>query len=160
MPRLLLIFLVTFSLSPSVVVAQERTRDVAQSFMDAWNAHDLDQLAVLCHEEAEYTEVATGSIFHGSEGCTQYAGETFDGAPDFSLETKRIIVDGNSAAVVWVMRGTHTGDWTGLPATGAEFAIEGVSIIETEGVLIRRVADYWDLYTLLQQLGVVVNQEE
>lgn len=151
----LVLICVGASIAPVSVAAQQNERDVVLSFMEAWNEHDVERVGSLCHPDAEYTEVATGKVFHGSEGCAQYARETFEGAPDFSLATIRIVRDRNRAVAEWVMKGTQTGDWDGLPATGQQFSVPGVSVIETDGKLIRRVADYWDLNTLLDQLGVL-----
>jgi steroid delta-isomerase-like uncharacterized protein len=142
-------------LSTSPLSAQLTTREVVESFLQAWNDHDADGVGALCDPAAQYTEVATGSVFHGPEGCARYARETFAGAPDFKLEWAEVMVDGGLASVEWVMSGTHTGDWTGLPATGREFSIAGVSVFRIEQSRIVRVADYWDLYTLLVQLGIL-----
>lgn len=124
-------------------------RDVVRAFLDAWQKHDVEAMSSLCHTDAQYTEVATAKVY----GCADYMRVTFSGAPDFGLDVAEIIRDANHAAVVWVMRGTHTGDWPYLPATGAPFAVRGVSVIEIDEARIRRVADYWDLSTLLKQLG-------
>src|SRR5689334_288181 len=38
--------------------------------------------------------------------------------PDFSAELKQQIVDGDRVATHWVFRGTHLGDFQGIPGTG------------------------------------------
>lgn len=141
--------------SPIPATAQEAAPDPVESFLAAWNRGDVGRIGSLCAADAEYTEVATGTVYHGSAGCEEYARLTFAGAPDFELEATTIVRDGNRAVAEWIMSGTQTGDWPGLPATGARFSVPGVSVIETDGALIRRVADYFDLCTLLRQLGAL-----
>jgi len=49
---------------------------------------------------------------------------------------------------------THTGDTSRFKATGKRFSILGVSILEIQGSKIIRETDYWDMNSLLQQLGI------
>ena len=42
-----------------------------------------------------------------------------------------------------------------LPATGRRFAVPGVTCVSLHGGRIGRQADYWDLATLLRQLGLL-----
>jgi steroid delta-isomerase-like uncharacterized protein len=43
----------------------------------------------------------------------------------------------------------------GIPATGKQFSVRGVSILELEDGKIRRCSDYWDMAEFLKQLGVM-----
>jgi len=155
MNAVLALFGWTALISPTPAMAQGDVPDPVEAFLAAWNQGDAVGVGALCRTDAEYTEVAIGTVHHGPDGCGEYASLTFTGAPDFELETIRIVRDGHGAVAEWIMRGTHTGDWPGLPATGAGFSAPGVSVIETDGQRVRRGADYWDLYTLLQQLGAL-----
>jgi steroid delta-isomerase-like uncharacterized protein len=51
------------------------------------------------------------------------------------------------------MRGTHTGEMPGMPATGKRFEVRGASTFEFRDAKILRCSDYWDMATLLKQLG-------
>jgi steroid delta-isomerase-like uncharacterized protein len=55
--------------------------------------------------------------------------------------------------VEWVMRGTHKGNLPRMPATGRCVEVRGASAFEFRGDKIRRSTDYWDMATLLKQLG-------
>ena len=78
----------------------------------------------------------------------------FDACPDFIVELKVLVVSGENAASEWNMRGKLIKDLPGLPATGKGFSIRGASVLELRGGKIRRNADYWDLATMLQQVGL------
>ena len=71
----------------------------------------------------------------------------------FTLE--HLIAEGDKVAVMWTSRGTHVGDWFGLPATGKSFTIQGVDVhLLRDG----RMAEHWDvvdIYSLLIQLGAL-----
>jgi predicted ester cyclase len=58
-------------------------------------------------------------------------------------------------AVMWTSRGTHVGDWFGMPATGKSFTIQGVDVHQLRD---GRMAEHWDvvdIYSMLIQLGAL-----
>lgn len=127
--------------------------DPVAAFQSAWNRGDGERLGRLFRADGQYLAVPTGRLFRGPGGAAEYLGHMFSGAPDSRLEEVRRVRQGDLVAVEWVWRGTHTGDWPGLPATGREFSVRGVTVLELEGELVRRAADYWNRATLLEQLG-------
>lgn len=71
----------------------------------------------------------------------------------FTLEL--LIAEGDKVAVLWTTRGTHTGEFLGLPATGKSYTIQGVDIHQLRD---GRMAEHWDvvdLYGFLVQVGAV-----
>jgi hypothetical protein len=76
------------------------------------------------------------------------------GFPDVTFELRSSFANGTGGSAEWVMRGTHKGDLPGLPATGKRMDVRGASIFEFSGNKIRRCSDYWDMATLLNQLGL------
>ena len=57
--------------------------------------------------------------------------------------------------VILTIRGTHTGDRPGLPATGREVEFRDVSLIDVEDGRITRQRGLSDLLTHFVQLGLV-----
>jgi steroid delta-isomerase-like uncharacterized protein len=55
----------------------------------------------------------------------------------------------------WTMSGTQTGEMPGMPATGKTFSLRGASVVELRDGKLTRCSDYWDLVTLLKQLGLM-----
>ena len=71
--------------------------------------------------------------------------------PHFTIE--HLLADGDKVAVMWTNRGTHVGDWMGIPATGKSTIIQGVDIHLLRG---GRLAEHWDvvdIYGFLVQIG-------
>jgi predicted ester cyclase len=73
--------------------------------------------------------------------------------PHFTIE--HLLADGDKVAVMWSNRGTHVGDWMGIPATGKPTTVKGVDIhLLRDG----RLAEHWDvvdIYSFLVQAGAV-----
>ena len=61
----------------------------------------------------------------------------------------------DKAAVRWTLRGTHEGEWLGIPPTGRRFEIPGMYMIRIQN---GKIVEEWrnaDRLAMLQQLGVV-----
>ncbi len=73
--------------------------------------------------------------------------------PDFELTIDDTITEGDKVAARWTARMTHRGDHLGLPATGKQVVITGMSIIRVrDGQIVERWNN-WDIMSLIQQLG-------
>ena len=72
--------------------------------------------------------------------------------PDFAPLIESVTVNGETAAVRWVGRGTHTGVFAGLQPTGRAISVSGVSIYMFKGNTIVDRRSLWDMLALLQQL--------
>jgi len=90
----------------------------------------------------------------GLEGLRQRANTLFTALKQkFTLEL--LIAEGDKVAVLWTTRGTHVGDFNGLPPTGKSYTIQGIDIFQFRD---GRMAEHWDvvdMYGFLIQLGVV-----
>jgi steroid delta-isomerase-like uncharacterized protein len=97
----------------------------------------LDEIAAPDHLEHKPFPGQT----QGREGLKQRASmvrAAFN--PHFTLE--HVLADGDKVAVMWTNRGTHVGEWFGIPPTGKTIATAGVDIF-----LLRdgRLAEHWDV---------------
>ena len=65
-----------------------------------------------------------------------------------------MVTEGDKVAIRWTWRGTHTGEFWGIPATGNEVAITGISILHIVG---GKIVEEWgevDNMGLMAQLCV------
>jgi steroid delta-isomerase-like uncharacterized protein len=66
-----------------------------------------------------------------------------------------MVAEGDRVVVRWRSRGTHSGDFVGLPPTGRSYEMAGIDVHRLEH---GRLAEHWhvvDQLALLQQLGVL-----
>jgi steroid delta-isomerase-like uncharacterized protein len=120
-----------------------------------WSAHDMERLLPLFTEDVVYEDVTMGVVNRGSAQVRTFGEGFFSGFPDVTFELRSSFANGSSGGAEWVMRGTHTGDLPGMPATGKRIEVRGASIFEFAGDKIRRCSDYWDMVTFLKQLGLM-----
>ena len=77
------------------------------------------------------------------------------GFPDLKMVVEDAFGSGDRAAVRWRMQGTHTADLFGIPPTGRQVTVKGISVVRADG---GQIAEDWvseDGLGLMQQLGVI-----
>ena len=74
--------------------------------------------------------------------------------PDIQYTVEDMVAEGDRVAVRWTGRGTHKGEFMGIPPTGKPVTITGISILRIAG---GKIVEEWtedDILGVLQQLGV------
>jgi steroid delta-isomerase-like uncharacterized protein len=91
----------------------------------------------------------------GPAGLKQVVGAFITGFPDMHITLEQVIAEGDKVASQGRMRGTHTGDFMGIPATGKAIDITYIDIWRIEN---GKAMENWvqlDMMGLMQQLGVI-----
>jgi steroid delta-isomerase-like uncharacterized protein len=91
---------------------------------------------------------------HGPAGAKQYVAALRGAFPDLHIAIEDQIAESDRVATRWRARGTHTGAFQGIPATGKQVRVTGIDI---DRIADGKVVECWtniDELGLLQQLGV------
>jgi steroid delta-isomerase-like uncharacterized protein len=129
---------------------------VALRYFEAWNRRDPDEIVRAFAEGGTYSDPTSGGELTGA-AIGAYAGGLFAAFPNLSFEiVSASAIDDGRVVGEWVMRGTNTGSFDGLPPTGHEVVLPGVDVIAVAGDRIRSVRGYFDGGTLVRQLGLQV----
>lgn len=91
----------------------------------------------------------------GPEGFKQVMGMFFAAFPDIQIQLDDVIAAGDRVATRGRMRGTHRGDFMGIPATGKRVDVGYIDIWRIEN---GKAIENWvqlDLLGMMQQLGAV-----
>jgi steroid delta-isomerase-like uncharacterized protein len=91
----------------------------------------------------------------GIEGVRQTIGMFVAAFPDLNLTLEDFIAEGDKVVVRWTMRGTHQGASLGMPPTGKQFTLPGISLVCLDGGMAAETWVNYDQLVLLQQLGLV-----
>jgi len=119
------------------------------------NAHDLEGLLRTFGTTARYDDEAWGEHYDGGSGVRQFYEQIMKALPDLEIDVRRRHVADDAILLEVMIRGTHRGQWRGLPATGrrVEFPLCGVYTFDDADRLAgERI--YYDRGTVLRQLGV------
>ena len=100
-----------------------------------------------------------GQEFRGTETLKQLLSNYLEAFPDLHMEIKDLIVEGDKIVSRVISRGTHKGEFHGIPPTGKE--VTGTIILITRIADGKFVEDWEsrDDLGLLQQLGVIPPSE-
>ena len=91
----------------------------------------------------------------GASALRHWAVATFEYFPDFRVVLNDLIAEGDRVAFRVTITATHGGTMFGVPPTGKRLTWSGLGIVRcTDG----RISEFWwmpDLFSLMEQLGVV-----
>lgn len=90
----------------------------------------------------------------GIEGARQTITMFLAAFPDLNLTLEDMIAEGDMVVARWTLRGTHQGASLGMPPTGKQVTMPGISILRLES---GRAVETWvvfDQLGMLQQLGL------
>lgn len=128
---------------------------IVSTYIDTFNRHDLDAWLATFVPDGTYSDPATAQPLSG-QALKDYIGGAFAGFPDATFETVALHTITEDLAVWrWVMRGTNTGSYRGLPPTGRSLNLPGCEFIEVRAAKVHRVEGYFDRLSMLEQLGLV-----
>jgi steroid delta-isomerase-like uncharacterized protein len=129
--------------------------EMAKQYLDAWNAHDADAIVKTFAAGGTYCD-PTITVISGDEIAAN-AKRLWGAFPDLSFEIVSIAETSAGRVVAeWIMKGTNTGAFQGLPPTGHSISLPGVDIIEIGADGIRTVRGYFDTRAVPDQLGLQV----
>src|SRR5438046_471881 len=120
-------------------MSTERNKDVArQYYVRVLNDGDVDLLDELAAEKYEEHDPVPGQNT-GRRGLKDRVRILLDAfGQTFTIEDA--VAEDDRVVVRWTGRGTHSGEFMGIPPTGKSFTIAGIDVIRFED---GRMAEHW-----------------
>jgi steroid delta-isomerase-like uncharacterized protein len=141
-------------------VSAEENKAVIRRWIEAYNERDLEaEAAVLAPGLVVHVSAAPGPL-EGLEAWRQFSGSFAEAFPDLRLTVQDIAAEGDTVAARVAFRGTHRGEFQGIPPTGKEVAF---SSMEFNRMVDGKVEEHWvevNLFGLMQQLGAIPSPEQ
>jgi steroid delta-isomerase-like uncharacterized protein len=91
----------------------------------------------------------------GPEGIKEFITGYLAAFPDGRITIDDQFAAGDLVATRWMGRGTQTGELMGIPPTGKQVTIAGITISRVENGKVVEEWTNWDMLGMLQQLGAV-----
>jgi steroid delta-isomerase-like uncharacterized protein len=126
-----------------------------EHLMQLRNAHSVPEMLRDCDDRIRWSDQATGAVYTGKAAIQDYLDRIFAAFPDGTFSPTHRIVHGDLVAQQWVLRGTHGGPLYGVPATGRQIAVPGISMIELRDNYPVSETLYYDHGVLFRQLGIM-----
>ncbi len=140
-------------------MSEQENIKVAKQLFDTLNAHDLDAYDRLGDDHAKFEGPGAAGALN-KEQTRAYTQGFITAFPDLHFDVERTIAQGDHVVVNWKGHGTHKGplvtpDGKTIPATGKHAVVPGSSTIEIKNGKVTSNKIYWDMVTLLGQLGLM-----
>lgn len=130
---------------------------VRHAVEEVWNGQNFANLSEMVASDIVIHATLPEGEIHGPEGIKHFYGALHNAFPDLHFTIEDQIAEGDRVVTRWSARGTHTGEFQGIPPTGTQFRLTGIDI---DRIANGKVVECWpnaDELGLLQQLGVVAS---
>ncbi|MEP6687630.1 MAG: ester cyclase [Gemmatimonadales bacterium] len=143
----------------ATILSPKALTDAASALILAYNEKDWARAKTTITPTFLYEEIATGRRIEGADQTIEAWKGWATAFPDSQGSLDQTHVAGNNTVVLELTwRGTHQGvlqtPTGGIPPTGKRIEIRAVAVIEVAGEKARTQRHFFDMATLLQQLGI------
>ena len=132
----------------------EEQSAVIHRWIESWNSKDLDAIEDLLASDYVRHDANLPDV-DGPAAQLEFIAGVLSAFPDLHVQTEQLIAQDDHVAVRVSMRGTHRGEFVGVPATGREVRFESMEIFRLDR---SKVAEQWVVINalgLFQQLGAI-----
>ena len=134
--------------------------ELVDRFFEAMSAGDMDTVKSLFHEKCVSIDHATGLVSNGVEENMADVNQWRAAFSDMKVEAVSHLETGNSVVTEMRFQGTNDGDMqapdgSAVPATGKTVKMQGCQICEFEGGQMINTRQYYDMMSMMAQLGLM-----
>ena len=142
----------------------QSAEDVARESVECYNAGDFDRLRSLLADDFYEEELATQRRLEGADARVDAAQHWKQAFPDEHGTITGAYPSGDTVAIEITWEGTQSGplptpDGRELPPSNKRFTVKSVEVLEVEDGKIKVLRHYFDLMTILQQIGAMDEPE-
>lgn len=132
----------------------ESNKAILQGMMNALGSGDVGAISDYFSPDLVWHGGSFGTI-NGRDALLSLIDSFLSAFPDLSVSVEAILADGDDVTVRYTWKGTHREPFQGIPPTGKQVSVFGISIYRIRDGKITE--EWWmeDIIGLMQQLGVV-----
>ncbi len=120
----------------------------------AINGRNIEIINLDNFDENIKTITADGDV-KGIEAFKTYYNNYLTGFSDAEFNIIDVFGQGDKIVKYWSFKGTHDGDFFGIPATGKKVDLIGTTLVLMKDGRVLQEQDFFDNYSLLGQLGLI-----
>jgi steroid delta-isomerase-like uncharacterized protein len=125
-----------------------RFNEITQQFFRGGNMNGLDEVCA-----PDFVHHGPGMMPPDLAGLKQMAPAFRSAFPDIEIVTEDLFADGDRVVDRVTVRGTHQGEFMGIPPSGQRIEMQEIHIARiVDGKIVERWTQF-DIFGLLQQIG-------
>lgn len=132
----------------------ENKQVVRRTVEECWNTGNADLADELYSSDFVFHTEGDGEM-RSPESIKQWLSVLRGAIPDLTYEIGALYGDGDRVAMRYNVRGTHEGEFQGIPATGAKLDLTGHMVFRLNDGQIAEAWGYWDTLGLMIALGII-----
>jgi predicted ester cyclase len=134
--------------NPAELETSERYMAIARRwFTDGWTGN------LTMADDIFSEELRTNGVHVGVAGPVARIRDRLIGFPDLATSIEEMFVSGNKLAVTLLWRGTHTGLYGGVAATGKTVEVRDTAIWHFRDGRVTEIFTLQDQFAMLKQIG-------
>ena len=150
---LLLVLTASWFVPSQAHEAETQNKAVARSFFE--DVLDTGKLEDYPKSHApDFVAHAEGRLASLEEDISA-AREQRKALPDMRVKVNHIVAEGDMVSVYWTASGKNTAPGWGIPATGKNVSVSGMTLFRFVGGLIQEEWSVFDQYSIMKQLGLL-----
>ena len=137
-------------------MGEQTAQDMVEIARAALDVHsgDVSKLDVYAETVSRYDPFLPDEGEHGRDAFERDIRDVKTAFPDVQVTADHVLADGDVAMIEWTWRGTHEGEFGGLPPTRNTVEVQGMMKLLVEDGQIQEERSYYDAQDHLAQLGV------
>jgi steroid delta-isomerase-like uncharacterized protein len=136
------------------MLSQRERLSILRKHAELENAHRLEETLETLTQDCVFEDIALGERTAGRAAAAAYYERWWRGFPDLTWSTVALHMAEDEAIAEGIFRGTHQGEFLGLAPTGRKIELPVAIVVAFADGRMARERLYYDLATLLRQLGV------
>ena len=132
----------------------EQNKAVFEKLMSALNAKDMDTMESLIADDFVDNDAMPG-MAPGRQGMIDMMGMFVGAFPDLNVVVEHWVAEGDLVVGVMTTKGTQTGEFMGMPASGKKFSVREMHMVRVAN---GKMTEHWGLsneMSMMQQLGLM-----
>ena len=132
----------------------EQNKAVFEKLMSALNAKDMAAMESLIADDFVDNDAMPG-MAPGRQGMIDMMGMFVGAFPDLNVVVEHWVAEGDLVVGVMTTKGTQTGEFMGMPASGKKFSVREMHMVRVAN---EKMAEHWGLsneMSMMQQLGLM-----
>ena len=123
---------------------------------NVFDQRDIDVLnSSNLHQDAKFLNMKGEVEADGFEAFKNYYNGYIVGFPDAEFTIIDAFGQGDKIVKYWNFKGTHDGEFFGIPASGKKVDISGTTLVKMKDGKIVQEQDFMDNFAFYQQLGLM-----
>ena len=143
--------------APTTAASPQQLIAAAKALLQAFNDKNWDGVKAAITSDVVYDEVATNRKVKGADQVVALWKGWAAAIPDSKATIQGTSTSGNMVIFELTWNGTHKGPLQtpkgAIPATGKKIAVRACTVHEIAGDKVKEERHYFDLMTLLSQIG-------